>query len=54
MVGLFAIFLIVGFFHFSIQGEPTIEGVPIISTIIAAAMLVALWSSVSYRSYRRS
>jgi uncharacterized membrane protein YeaQ/YmgE (transglycosylase-associated protein family) len=53
MVGLFAIFLIVGFFHFSIQGEPTIEGVPIISTIIAAAMLVALWSSVSYRSSLR-
>jgi len=48
MVGLFAIFLIVGFFHFSIKGEPTVEGVPIISTIIAAAMLVALWSSVAY------
>lgn len=53
MVGLFAIFLIVGFFHFNIQGEPTIEGVPIISTIIAAAMLVALWSSISYRFSRR-
>jgi uncharacterized membrane protein YeaQ/YmgE (transglycosylase-associated protein family) len=53
MVGLFAIFLIVGFFHFSIQGEPKVEGVPIISTIIAAAMIVALWSSVSSRSYRR-
>ena len=52
MVGLFAIFLIVGFFHFSIKGEPTIEGVPIVSTIIAAAMIVALWSSFSYRFYR--
>ncbi|HEX7733916.1 MAG TPA: transglycosylase [Ktedonobacteraceae bacterium] len=52
MVGLFAIFLIVGFFHFSIKGEPTIEGVPIISTIIAAAMIVALWSSLSYRFSR--
>ena len=52
MVGLFAIFLIVGFFHFSIKGEPTLEGVPIISTLIAAAMIVALWSSVSGRSYR--
>ena len=50
MVGLLAIFLIVGFFHFSIKGELTVEGVPIISTIIAAAMVVALWSSVSYRS----
>ena len=52
MVGLFAIFLIVGFFHFSIQGEPKLEGVPIISTLIAAAMVVALWSSVSGRWYR--
>ncbi len=52
MVGLFAIFLIVGFFHFSIQGEPTIQGVPIISTLIAAAMIVALWSSVSSLAYR--
>ncbi len=52
MVGLFAIFLIVGFFHFSIAGEPTLQGVPIISTIIAAAMVVVLWSSISYRFYR--
>jgi uncharacterized membrane protein YeaQ/YmgE (transglycosylase-associated protein family) len=52
MVGLFAIFLIVGFFHFSIQGEPKVEGVPIVSTLIAAAMIVALWSSVSYRFSR--
>ena len=52
MVGLFAIFLIVGFFHFSIKGEPTIEGVPIVSTLIAAAMVVAFWSSISTRWYR--
>ncbi|HET8846428.1 MAG TPA: transglycosylase [Ktedonobacteraceae bacterium] len=49
MVGLFAIFLIVGFFHFSIKGEPTLEGVPVISTIIAAVMVVVLWSSIAYR-----
>jgi uncharacterized membrane protein YeaQ/YmgE (transglycosylase-associated protein family) len=53
MVGLFAIFLIVGFFHFSIQGEPRLEGVPVISTIIAAAMVVAFWSSIAYRFYGR-
>ena len=51
MIGLFAIFLIVGFFHFSIKGEPTLEGVPLISTIIASVMLVVVWSSLSY--YRR-
>jgi uncharacterized membrane protein YeaQ/YmgE (transglycosylase-associated protein family) len=49
MIGLFAIFLIVGFFHFSIQGEPTLEGVPLISSIIAAIMLVVVWSSISRR-----
>lgn len=49
MVGLFAIFLIVGFFHFSIDGEPKLDGVPIISTIIAAVILVVIWSSVAYR-----
>ncbi len=49
MIGLFAIFLIVGFFHFHIVGEPTLEGVPIISTIIAAIMLVVVWSSISRR-----
>jgi uncharacterized membrane protein YeaQ/YmgE (transglycosylase-associated protein family) len=54
MVGLFAIFLIVGFFHFSIQGEPTVSRVPIISTIIAAVMLVIIWSSLAYRgSWRK-
>ncbi len=49
MVGLFAIFLIVGFFHFHIADEPTLEGVPIISTLIAAVMLVIIWSSLAYR-----
>ena len=54
MVGLFAIFLIVGFFHFSIEGEPTLEKVPIISTIIAAVILVVIWSSLAYRgSWRK-
>ena len=49
MIGLLSIFLIVGFFHFHIVGEPTVEGVPLISTIIAAIILVAIWSSVAYR-----
>ncbi|HLZ60107.1 MAG TPA: transglycosylase [Ktedonosporobacter sp.] len=52
MLGLFSIFLIVGFFHFHIVGEPDIEGVPLISTIIAAALLVILWSSLTYRRWR--
>jgi uncharacterized membrane protein YeaQ/YmgE (transglycosylase-associated protein family) len=51
MIGLLSIFLIVGFFHFSIAGEPKLAGVPLISTIIAAAILVAIWSSIAYRRY---
>ncbi len=49
MIGLLSIFLIVGFFHFHIIGEPTLEGVPLVSTIIAAVILVAIWSSLAYR-----
>jgi uncharacterized membrane protein YeaQ/YmgE (transglycosylase-associated protein family) len=51
MLGLLSIFLIVGFFHFSIAGEPTVAGVPIISTIIAAVILVIIWSSIAYRRH---
>ncbi len=49
MIGLLSIFLIVGFFHFHIIGEPIVQGVPVISTIIAAVILVAIWSSLAYR-----
>ena len=49
MVGLFAIFLIVGFFHFHIVVEPLVNGVPIVSTIIAAIVLVIIWSSLASR-----
>ena len=49
LVGLLAIFLIVGVFHFQIAGEPLLDGVPLISTIIVAAILVAVWSGFAYR-----
>ncbi len=49
VVGLIAIFLIVGVFHFSIVGEPRLNGVPLISSIITAALLVILWSGFAYR-----
>jgi uncharacterized membrane protein YeaQ/YmgE (transglycosylase-associated protein family) len=49
LVGLLAIFLIVGVFHFHIAGEPSVEGVPLISTIIVAALMVAIWSGFAYR-----
>jgi uncharacterized membrane protein YeaQ/YmgE (transglycosylase-associated protein family) len=61
LVGLLAIFLIVGVFHFHIAGEPSLDNVPLISSIIVAALLVAIWSGFAYRrvqpyyarSYRR-
>jgi uncharacterized membrane protein YeaQ/YmgE (transglycosylase-associated protein family) len=52
IVGFIAIFLIVGVFHFSIAGEPIVAGVPLISSIIAAAILVALWSGFAYHRVR--
>lgn len=53
IAGLIAIFLVVGVFHFSIAGEPRVEGVPLISSVIAAAILVAIWSSLVYPRYYR-
>ena len=53
IVGFLAIFLIVGVFHFSIAGEPRLAGVPLISSIIAAVILVVIWSGFAYhRVYR--
>jgi uncharacterized membrane protein YeaQ/YmgE (transglycosylase-associated protein family) len=49
VVGFIAIVLIVGVFHFSIPGEPRLSGVPLISSIIVAAILVAIWSGFAYR-----
>ena len=53
ILGFLAIFLVVGVFHFSFAGEPTLNGVPLISSIIAAAILVFIWSGFAYhRVYR--
>ncbi|HEY7346944.1 MAG TPA: transglycosylase [Ktedonobacterales bacterium] len=49
LLGWLAIFLIVGVFHFHIVGEPVLSGVPIISSIIAAAVLALLYSLVFRR-----
>jgi len=49
IVGVLAIFLIVGVFHFQIPGEPLLDKVPLISSIIVAAILVAVWSGFAYR-----
>lgn len=49
LVGFLAIFLVVGVFHFSLSGEPFLDGVPLISSILAAVVLVLIWSFVAYR-----
>ncbi|TMC23608.1 MAG: transglycosylase [Chloroflexi bacterium] len=48
LVGFLAIVLIVGVLHFSISGEPTVEGVPLLSSILVAALLTFLWSGFAY------
>jgi uncharacterized membrane protein YeaQ/YmgE (transglycosylase-associated protein family) len=49
LVGFLAIFLVVGVFHFSLSGEPFLDGVPLISSLLAAILLVLIWSFVAYR-----
>lgn len=57
VIGWLAIFLVVGVLHFSISGEPILDGVPIISSILVAALVVLVWSLFAYRRvaphYRR-
>jgi uncharacterized membrane protein YeaQ/YmgE (transglycosylase-associated protein family) len=48
VLGFIAILLIVGVFHFSIAGEPRVEGVPLVSSVLVAAILVLLWSGFAY------
>ncbi|QBD83217.1 GlsB/YeaQ/YmgE family stress response membrane protein [Ktedonosporobacter rubrisoli] len=53
IIGFIAIFLIVGLLGIHIAGDPQIAGVPLISSIIVAAILTALWSAFAYhRVYR--
>lgn len=49
LVGLLAIVLVVGVLHWHIAGEPYLNGVPLLTSILAAAVLVALWSAFAYR-----
>ena len=49
LLGFIAIFLIVGVFRFHIGGEPFFYGVPLISSILFAALLAVIWSAFAYR-----
>ena len=52
VLGLLAIILIVGILHFHIPGEPIWYGVPLISSIIVAAIMAAIWSGFAYHRVR--
>jgi uncharacterized membrane protein YeaQ/YmgE (transglycosylase-associated protein family) len=54
IVGLLAIFLMAGVFHFHITGEPKLENAPLLSSIIIAAILVAIWSGFAYHRVQPS
>jgi uncharacterized membrane protein YeaQ/YmgE (transglycosylase-associated protein family) len=54
LVGLLAIFLVVGVFHLQITGEPVVSGVPLLTSLLAAALLVTLWSAFAYRRVQHS
>jgi hypothetical protein len=43
-LGLLAIFLLVGILHFHFVGELFILRVPLLSTVLVAALFVSLWS----------
>lgn len=49
ILGFIAIFLVTAVLHWHIVGEPFLDGVPLITSILAAAVLVALWSAFAYR-----
>jgi len=49
IVGFIAIFLVVGVLHWHMVGEPHLNGVPIITSILAATVIVLLWSAFAYR-----
>jgi len=53
VVGFIAIFLVVGVLGIHIAGDPLLGGVPFFTSVIVAALLVALWSAFAYRRVYR-
>ena len=53
IVGFLAIVLVVGVLHWHIDGEPSLYGVPLITSILAAAVLVLFWSAFAYHHAHR-
>ena len=53
VIGFIAIFLIVGVLGIHFAGDPLIAGVPFFTSVLVAALLVALWSAFAYRRVYR-
>ncbi len=53
IVGFLAIFIVVGILGLYIPGEPRLNGIPLISSIIIAALLVFIWSRFAYHHFHR-
>lgn len=51
LLGFIAIILVVGILQVHIAGEPTLDGVPLITSILVSALLVFIWSSFFYHRY---
>lgn len=51
ILGFLAILLVVGILHVHIAGEPYLNNVPLFTSIIAAAILVFIWSAFAYRPF---
>ncbi|HEV2583912.1 MAG TPA: transglycosylase [Ktedonobacteraceae bacterium] len=49
VLGFIAIFLVVGVLGIHFAGDPTLNGVPIFTSILVAAIVVAIWSAFAHR-----
>ncbi len=47
-LAMLAIFLVDGIFHFQVVGEPLYFNVPLLTTLLTAAVLVTIWSGYLY------
>ena len=55
IIGFIGIFLFVGLLGLHFTGDPLIAGMPLFTSILVAALFVALWSGLLYhRVYRPS
>jgi len=49
ILGFIAIFLVVGVLGIHFAGDPRLNGVPLFTSILVAAIVVAIWSAFAHR-----